>query len=86
MTKNQFNGEGFSREPLSPEELARHRNMFHKVAENWLEITPSMYQAMSEATTVIQAISIIGKAIKVGGPVLLLAAGIGAYLKSQGAL
>lgn len=86
MNEGKFDGKGFSREPLTPEETASLRHMLREMSENWLKITPQMFQAMSEATTVFNAIGIIGKAIKIGGPVLLFAAGIGLWLRSQGAI
>lgn len=33
--KDPFSGESFSREPLSKEELAAHREMKHKLSDAW---------------------------------------------------
>lgn len=78
VTDEKFDGAGFSREPLSPDESARVRHMLREVSGEWL--------SLSNVNAVIRAVSIIGSAIKVAGPVMLTAAAFGLFLKSQGLL
>ena len=72
----RFDGDGFSKEPIEGDEAARHRHMFKDVSDGWVSI--------GSAVAVVKAIAIVSSVIKVGGPVMVLALGVGAYAKSQG--
>ena len=71
-----FPPNGFSREPLTGEEAARHRNALNRLDANW--------SVIEDAVTVSRAVGIISAMIKIGVPVALVAAGVGAYVASQG--
>lgn len=73
---NKFDGDGFSKEPLSGGEAAKHRHMFKEVSESWVNI--------DGASTFVNGVKILGAIIKVGGPVALFSAGLGLLAKAQG--
>lgn len=73
---NKFDGEGFSKAPLEGEEAARHRHMFKDVSKSWVNI--------DGASTFVNAVKVLASVLKVGGTVLLFAAMVGAWARSQG--
>lgn len=78
MSKSVFDGKGFNENPLSSEESAQVRHMYSEVKESW--------QALENIVIVARAFTILYDIIKVGGPILLILAFIGAWLKAQGAI
>lgn len=73
-----FNGDGFSENPLTGEELKKLRHMQNEVTKAW--------PFLSHLVTVASAVSIINNVLKVVIPVMAAAAIIGAYLKTQGVI
>jgi hypothetical protein len=72
----QFDGHGFSSEPLTHAELARIRNMLRDVSRIW--------PGLNDAATVVRAFTVFAQIIKIGGPVSLAALGLGAFMRTQG--
>lgn len=75
---DEFHGKGYSTDPLDGDEAARFRHMYASVSQDWSSI--------KKLITVINAVAIVHDVIKYLGPVLLTAAGIGFYLKTQGVI
>lgn len=80
---DRFDGKGFSSEEFTPEERAAHRHMYRTVRENWVPLDETTYRAMKEAATVMTALSILSKVLKIW-PVVLTMLGAGAFARSQG--
>lgn len=73
-----FNGDGFSENPLTGEELRKLRHMQNEITKAW--------PFLSHLVTVASAVNIIHNVLKVLIPVLAAAAVLGAYLKTQGVI
>lgn len=71
-----FDGNGFSENPLTGEELKKLRHMQNEVVKAW--------PFLSHLVVVASAINIIHNVLKILVPVLAAAAILGAYLKTQG--
>jgi hypothetical protein len=74
----EFHGKGYSNTPLTNDESAQFRHMYATVSQDW--------GALKKLIIVIKAVVILYDAIKYVGPVLIVLAGIGYYLKTQGVI
>tara|TARA_R110000851_G_scaffold156213_1_gene298695 strand:- start:293 stop:523 length:231 start_codon:yes stop_codon:yes gene_type:complete len=63
--KDPFSGSGFSREPLSDDELASHREMKHKLSDAWpfVEAGDDLTKGAKRLLTLIAGAAAIGAAI-----------------------
>ncbi len=71
-----FDGGGFSTEPITGPEAAKHRHMLNKLTERW--------PVLEDTSSVVEGIVVVSRMIRIGGPVVLVAAIFGAWSKSQG--
>lgn len=73
---HKFTGKDYSQDELSPEDRARLRHAINELEERW--------ELIDELITTLQGFFYMSQGIKIGGPILLAAAALGAFASLNG--
>lgn len=82
--KEEYDGAGFSRDPIEGEEAARHRHMFHVFSRDFLKVDPDVISNMKNASTLVEAGKVLNQIIKIGAGLGTAAFVVALFAKSQG--